>query len=161
MTGTDQEAKCSIIARDGVVTVKGPCADSIAAQHGFFQALSKALGKEISFQQCIDPSTGRIQRLVIDTLGDATSTELKNQRVCGSNELQISVHTHPTSGRHEFSETDTETVTARLRREIDNCGCVVGRYSSRCWCGLLLPHSHSKSNEPSETLTPPDATSKT
>jgi hypothetical protein len=142
MTKVDDQSKCSIMITDGVVTVKGPCADSIARQHGFLQAMSTAFGREISFQQCVNPSTGRVERLVIDTVADFTSTELKNQRVCESNQLQISAHTHPYSGRHEFSQTDTETVASRLNREIDNCGCVVGSYSSRCWCGIVLAHTH-------------------
>jgi hypothetical protein len=68
MTKVDDQSKCSIMITDGVVTVKGPCADSIARQHGFLQALSTALGREISFQQCVNPSTARVERLVIHTL---------------------------------------------------------------------------------------------
>lgn len=138
--------KCTLSVRNGSITVEGTCADAIVKQQEVLQALSAALGREISFQQCINPSTGEVQKLVIDTVGQPTSTELSNQRICDLQQIQVSNHTHPMSGLAKFSETDMKTVGGRLNEGIDNCGCVVGATSSMCWCGLVLPHlRHSKS----------------
>jgi len=136
------QKKCSIIVKDGLITITGSCADPIARQHALLQKLSVALDREISFQQCVNPTTRKVEKLVIDTLGQRTSTELKNQRVCNSDEIQISNHTHPESGQHIFSEIDIRTVGGRLNKDIDNCSCVVGTVASKCWCGLILPHFH-------------------
>lgn len=142
MEENNARKKCSIRVKDGFITVEGPCANAIARQQALLQALSVALDREISFQQCVNLSTGEVEKLVIDTLGEITSTELKNQRVCNFDKLQISNHTHQESGQHMFSETDIGTVGRRLNKDIDNCACVVGTVASRCWCGLVLPHSH-------------------
>lgn len=140
--------KCTISVRNGSITVQRACADRIAKQQGAVQALSSMLGREISFLQCINPSTGEVKKLVIDTVGQPTSTALNKRRVCDCQEIQVSNHTHPVSEFAKFSETDIRTVGSRLNEGIDNCGCVVGATSSMCWCGLVLPHLHHENGLP-------------
>ena len=144
--------RCSIKVKDGLIIVEGSCANEIAADHAFLQAASRAIGREISFQECVDPSTGKVKKLVIDTVGELKSSELRNKRVCDSDQLQMSSHTHPKSGYAKFSDIDIQTVGMRLNDDVDNCGCVVGTVASKCFCGLVLPHSHSDEEERQSNL---------
>ena len=138
----NKEEKCDIRIEDDLVVVEGKCADEIARSTRCLQELSQLFGSEISFQLCISEDTGEVDELVIDTVGDTTSTILKNGRMCPRDKIQISGHTHPISGQAKFSPQDMRTVGTRLNENTDNCGCVVGSIETRCWCGLLIPHTH-------------------
>ena len=124
--------KCKIEHKGSKWTFEGPCADQLA--RGFeriFQA-SKSLRREISAVACIHNESGRVDKLEVDTIGDATSTRLRSTRVCSTGHSQISLHTHPISGTAKFSRSDALTVTDRLNEDVDDGSCVVGRGKAAC-----------------------------
>ena len=132
--------KCKIEHKGSKWTFEGPCAHQLA--RGFeriFQA-SKNLRREISAIACIHNESGRVDKLEVDTIGNATSTLLRSARVCSVGHSQISLHTHPTSGIAKFSQPDALTVTDRLNEDVDDGSCVVGRGKTVCLVKAELAH---------------------
>ena len=90
-------------------------------------------GKEISGIVCLSKD-GDVLSVTIDRVGDAKHTELTKGRLCDKDVVQISFHTHPTSGGGcpDFSSTDKETIIERFEKGSDDGSCVGSIYGITC-----------------------------
>ena len=121
-------------------TFEGPCAEQLARAFAQFFKESKGLHQEISAIACINDETGVVDKLIVDTIGEATSTQLKILRVCSTKHSQISLHTHQESGISKFSHSDALTITERLNEGVDDGSCVVGHEKTVCIVKAELDH---------------------
>lgn len=124
--------KCRVEMTLNGPEIKGNCKRQLKKlQKGQFD-MSKRLNAEISSQLCINKETGNIDKAVIDTKGNRTSTLLRNRRICPMSHIQLSMHTHPLSGIAKFSEPDALTSVDRMNKDIDEGHCIIGEKESSC-----------------------------
>ena len=132
--------KCTVEFKEHGLEITGPCAAGFA---GLFESIyksSKDLEAEISAYACLEPKTGSVERAVLGKIGTSTSTSLPYERVCPTNQRQVSIHSHPTSGEAKFSKTDAMTITHRMNEEMDDASCVVGEEETQCLIKALIPN---------------------
>nr|MDO8080824.1 hypothetical protein [Candidatus Freyarchaeota archaeon] len=131
--------KCNIEFTDKGLEIKGPCAQDFFKLFEAISEASKEAGKEISAYACVNPKTGKIEKLVLGKVGTPTSTSFPHGRVCLKKERQISLHTHPVSGEAKFSNTDAITITSRMNDGMDDGSCVIGVDAIQCLLRALIP----------------------
>lgn len=128
---------CRIQVTDDGLEVKGECAQGLTKIVSLIYEESKRLGKEISAYGCISPRG--LEKVVIGQVGDSTSTSLPLGRVCQLNQVQVPIHTHPTSGEAKFSRVDAQTIGDRMNRGVDDGHCVAGEDETQCIFKVMIP----------------------
>jgi len=125
------DKKCEIIpTKKGFKTI-GNCAKDLLILAPL-QNLSKKLNREISAGMCLNPKTGRMHNFEIFNVGTPTQTSLPSSRKCSSGEIPVTMHTHPVSGKSEFSKTDRDTIVGRFNKKTDGMHCVAGNEKAQC-----------------------------
>lgn len=129
---------CKVEFREHGLEVTGPCAKGFLGVFNSLYGESKEKKAEISAYACVNPKDGSVNKIILGKIGTAVSTSLPHARVCPADHRQISIHTHPTSGIAEFSETDALTITDRMNKGVDDGSCVVGEDEAQCLMKALI-----------------------
>jgi len=135
---------CRIQFTDHGLEIEGECAQGLIKTISVIYEESKRLGKEISACACV--SSKGLEKVVIGEVGDSTSTSLPFRRICRPDQVQVPIHTHPTSGEPKFSKTDAETVTQRMNMGIDDGHCVAGENETQCLFKVMVPKEKCEEN---------------
>lgn len=131
--------RCTVEFTERALEIKGPCAQGFTEVFEDVYRASKSVGAEISVYACVNPGTGSIDKVVLGRVGTPTKTSLPYGRVCPEGQRQVSMHTHPISGRPEFSETDAKTIASRMNEGTDDVCCVIGDEATQCFLRSLIP----------------------
>jgi|SRR4030042_5871882 len=129
-------ASCVIEFTGNGMEIKGKCAQGLTETINIIFEESKRLGKEISAYNCI--SSKGLEKVVIGEIGNSTSTSLPFRRVCPHNQVQVPIHTHPSSGEAKFSTVDAQTMTERMNQGIDDDHCVAGEDETQCVFKVMI-----------------------
>jgi len=131
--------KCKVEFTEHGLEVKGKCAEGLLNAFNVMYDASEEAGAEISGYACVNPKDGSVDKVILGEVGSLTRTSLPFERVCPTDQRQISIHTHPTSGIAKFSDPDALTISDRMNRGVDDGSCVVGDNETQCFLRALIP----------------------
>lgn len=131
--GTDKEVEsCRLDFTELGFKLSGDCAEGFESAFKTLYDISKSMGLELSAYLCTNGKTGKVEDVYMGAIGTPTSTTLPKVKPCRLDQIQIPVHTHPTSGSANFSNTDAVTIARRTNEGIDDGHCVVGDDATSC-----------------------------
>jgi len=136
------DKKCEVIPTNQGFKIRGSCAEDLLKILPPVQNLSKKLNREISAGMCLNPKTGRVRDFEIFNVGTPRQTSLPSSRKCSSGEIPVTMHTHPVSGKPEFSKTDRVTIVGRFNKKTDGMHCVAGNEKAQCILTTEINYSY-------------------